>query len=210
MVAIAQLMDGKSATATADEGLAQAFRIGSPSAIAFSSFAAGVTLLDLDPERAAALFEDALRYADAAANDYAYMVALGARSSLLSRAGAHLEAARAFADSAHRAFIYGDRPQQATQIWHVAGSLAATGQSEPAAVLMGWAESVLAASEHNAGEGAGPGGLFSFGLLSTEAISALAELPAKLGDEGYASLAATGAAMSDDEALRYANEHLSR
>jgi predicted ATPase/class 3 adenylate cyclase len=212
MVAVAELMDGESATATttADEGLALAFRTGSLSAIAFSSFAAGVTLLDLDPERAAALFEDALRYADAAANDYAYMIALGARSSLLSRAGVHLEAARAFADSARRAFIYGDRPQQATQIWHVAGSLAATGKSEPAAVLMGWAESVLAASEHNAGEGVGPGGVVNFGLLSTAAISALAELPATLGDEGYASLSATGASMSDDEVLRYANEHLSR
>jgi hypothetical protein len=210
MVAVAQMMDGESATATAEDGLARAFSTGSPSAIAFSSFAAGVTVLDHDPERAAALFEDALRHADAASNDYAYMVAVGARSSLLSRAGAHLEAARAFAESARRAFIYGDRPQQATQIWHVAGSLAASGHSEPAAVLMGWADFVLAASKDNAGQGVGPGGLVNFGLLSAAAISALAELPAKLGDEQYSSLAATGAAMSDDEALHYANEQVYR
>jgi hypothetical protein len=210
MVAVAQMIEGESASATAEEALARARSTASPSAIAFSSFITAISLLDHNPDRAAALFEDALRHANAAANDYAYMVAHGARSSLLSRAGAHHEAARAFADSARRAFIYGDRPQQATQIWHVAGSLAAIGESEPAAALMGWAELVLATSEHDAGQGGGPGGLFNFGLLSAAATSALAELPGKLGAERYTSLAAMGAAMSDDEVLRYADHHTVR
>jgi hypothetical protein len=207
MVAVAQMIDGESATAIAEEALARARSTASPSAIAFCSFTTAVSLLDHNPDRAAALLEDALRQADAAANEYAYLVSHGARSSLLSRAGAHHEAAQAFADSARHAFSYGDRAQQATQIWHVAGSLAAMGESEPAAVLMGWAELVLAASEDDAGEGGGPGGLVNFGLLGAAAIAALAELPAELDADRYTSLAAIGAAMSDDEVLRYADEH---
>jgi hypothetical protein len=207
MVAVAQMIEGESATAIAEEALARARSTASPSAIAFCSFTTAVSLLDHDPDRAAALLEDAMRQADAAANDFAYLVSHGARSSLLSRAGAHHEAAQGFADSARHAFSYGDRAQQATQIWHVAGSLAAMGESEPAAVLMGWAELVLAASEDDAGEGGGPGGLVNFGLLGGAATAALAELPAKLGADRYTSLAAIGAAMSDDAVLRYAEDH---
>jgi predicted ATPase/class 3 adenylate cyclase len=187
------------AIASAEQGLSLALAIGCPSALAYCSFVAAMTLIERDPGRAGALFEDAIRHARDAANYFAYVNALGARSTLLSRAGDHAGAARTALESAREALVYGHRFQLASQIWSVAGSLVLVGRTEAGAVLLGWAASVLGSPA----EERGAGGLLDFDPAHSAAPS-LAALEDELGEERCARLAAQGAAMSDEAVVQYA------
>jgi hypothetical protein len=93
-------------------------------------------------------------------------------------------------------FTYGHRPQQATNIFSLAGCLAVTGRIDPAAVLVGWAESIYT--------------LYAAQALLTLSADAAAAISALLRpcDSQYVALKARGAAMSDEEVLRYAEEQL--
>jgi hypothetical protein len=131
------------ATATADEAVRIARRCGSPTAIAYCLFTAALANADRDPARALDLLDESLRLADAAANTWAVLGATSVRNSLLIQAGQYEAAAHACLDAARAAFEYGRREPQAISLCGVASSLVAQGNREPAAVLIGWAESIV-------------------------------------------------------------------
>ena len=117
-------------------------------------------------------------------------------SERCGRSGEHQAAATAFVAVAEEAFRYGRREQQATSLSGVAASLAALGQGEPAAVILGWVESILGSLE--AMLSLNPG---------SEAGAVAARLTEDLGDDRYASLHTQGAAMTAEEILQYAHKH---
>jgi hypothetical protein len=207
MLCLGRTGDGPEATNIARTGLGLAISTGSPSAKAFCSFTTALTLLDDDPSQADAFLSDALSYAKVADNDFAYGVALAVRGGLVSRAGDHGRAAEIYLDSARRAHDYGHRLQQAAQLWPVAGSLAALGQLEAAAVIMGWVDAVVDASGFDAGRGTGPGGMVNY-FMNVGAVTALDSLADNLGADRYAALAAEGRELRDDDVMRYAAEQV--
>ena len=70
-------------------------------------------------------------------------------------------------------------------------------RSEPAAVLRGWADTIVSLQE---------GAVLS--NTTRVVVDALAGLPDRLGVEGYVSLVARGAAMTEHEALEFAAAHI--
>ena len=192
--AVGQYMAGDpAALSTAEESLSRARRCGSPTAIAYCCFTTALVCTDTDPARALHLLDESQHAAEAAANTFAQITATGVRSQLLSLAGEHQAAAAAFVAVAEEAFRYGRREQQATSLSGVAASLAALGQGEPAAVILGWVESILGSLE--AMQSLNPG---------WEAGAVAARLPEDLGDDRYASLHSQGAAMTAEEILQSA------
>jgi hypothetical protein len=204
--AISQPSASETATATAEAALACAVESGSPSARAFSSYLTALTLIERDTARAATFLEDALQQAEEAGNDLAFLVAVAARGWLRSSAGDHVGAARDTLASVRRAFVYGHRQLMAANLWLVAASLASMDLPEPAAVLMGWVESVLAAGQEG-GQGIGPGGVLNWNLPA-DGVARLDALAATLGAERYAALTRAGSEMSDEDVLRLAVEHI--
>jgi hypothetical protein len=150
-----------------------------------------------DPARALGLLDESQRAAEAAANTFALIAATSVRSSLLTRAGEHQAAAAAFLAVAHEAYRYGRREQQAIGLVGFAGSLAAQRQAEPAAVALGWAESLLGPVDTIAG----------FSNRLDDWWRSLVRLPEELGDK-YASLHGQGAAMTAEEILEYAHDQM--
>jgi hypothetical protein len=200
MISVAKLMQGDAtASDTAEQALRAARLCGSPSAIAYSLFCLALTLREDDPQRALQLVDESRQSAESAANDYAVSMASGVRSSLLGRAGDYEAAAWAFLDVAQRVSRDGRRDQLGVQLFLVAGCLAARGLTEPAATLWGYTETLL-----------GPQDPYTNLNLTREAQQALAGLSAELGPGPLASLRAQGSLMSDEEALRYAESHLTR
>ena len=100
---------------------------------------------------------------------------------------------------AEEAFRYARREQQATTLSGVAASLASLGRGEPAAVILGWVESILGSLE--AMLSLNPG---------SEAGAVAARLTEELGDDRYASLHSQGAAMTAEAILQFAHEHAAR
>jgi predicted ATPase len=196
LLAVGRYMAGESAAlTTAEESLRTARRCGSPTAIAYCCFTTAMICAAADPARAISLLDDAEHAGDIAANTFAVITASTVRSGLLSLAGEHRAAAAALLDSARQAFRYGRREQQATSLFGVAAALAVLGYPEPAAVTLGWAQSVLVSHD--------PLGDFN---LTEDLTAALADLPDTLGDDRYASLRAQGAAMTAEQILEYAHE----
>jgi hypothetical protein len=200
MFSTGKFMEGDAtATETAEQGVRAARLCGSPSAIAYSLFCLALTLREDDRQRALQLLEESRQAADAAANDYAALIASGIRSSLLSIAGDNEAAAWAFLELAQRASRDGHRDQLAFQLFVVAGCLAAQGRTEPAATLWGYSEALLGPLD--------PSTNLSFSL---EAQQALTGPSVQLRSGLFHSLKAQGALMSDEEALQYAEGNLMR
>jgi predicted ATPase/tetratricopeptide (TPR) repeat protein len=196
MVATAKLIAGQEgAVALCEEAVRIARSSGSPSAIAYCLHAVALYSAGQDPDGALRAAEEARLFAGAALNDFALTLAEATRSALLSKSGAHQTAAGAFLQSARRAFRDGLRDTLAWSLWGVAGSVAATGRPEPAAVLKGWVESLL-----------GPDDDLLNLHLHPQAAEALSALAGQLGKERFAQLEQTGADMSDEGVLRYAEE----
>jgi predicted ATPase/class 3 adenylate cyclase len=198
ITAVGQYMAGEDAAlATAEESLAHARWCGSPSAIAYCCFTTAMVCSETDPARALDLLDESQRAAEAAANTFALIAATAVRTTLLSRAGEHQAAAAASLAVAREAFRYGRREQQATGLIGLAVSLAAQSQAEPAAVVLGWAESLL-----------GPVDTIVGGFnRDDDPWQALVRLPEDLGDN-YASRHAQGAAMTAEEILEYAHDQI--
>jgi hypothetical protein len=200
MVAITKVAEGDAtATEIAEEAVRNARRCGSPSAIAYALFCLAETLIEDDGPRALQLLDESRQSAESASNDYAALVASSIRSALLSRAGDYEAAARVFLDLARRSSRAGRREQLAVQLLGVAGCLAAQGRTEPAATLWGYSEVLLGTHD--------PLGYLNF---ARETLQALADLPTDLGSGPCASLKERGASMSDDEALLYAEDLMTR
>jgi predicted ATPase/class 3 adenylate cyclase len=197
ITAVGQYMVGDhGALATAEEALQTAHRCGSPTAIAYSCFVTAMICTAEDPGRALRLLDESQRSGEVAANTFAAIAASGIRSGLLSRAGDHRAAATAGLDVARESFRYGRREQQANFLNFIAAQLAVQGRHEPAAVMQGWAQSVL-----------GPVGLISTLNLPDEAADAYLRLPEDLGDD-YAAPYGRGAAMTAEEILEYAHDQI--
>jgi hypothetical protein len=200
MVSTCKFMEGDAtATETAEAAVRAARLCGSPSAIAYSLFCLAQTLREDDRQRALQLLDESRQSAEAAANDYAALIASGIRSSLLSMAGDDEAAAWAFLELAQRASRGGFRDQLAFQLFDVAGCLAARGLTEPAATLWGYSEALL-----------GPLDPSTNLNISLQAQQALNGLSAQLRSGLFDSLKTQGSLMSDEEALRYAEDHVTR
>jgi hypothetical protein len=185
------------AAAIAAEALAEARRSGSPSAISYCCFGLAGFLGDTEPAHAIQLLEESLRCAADAENDYATTVAIGIQSSVATKQGDHGTAARIRFRAAELAHRSGHLDHEAVQLHLLAGSLAVMDRSDPAAVLRGWADTIVSLPES--------------AVLSNTArvvVDAFAGLPDRLGAERYASLVARGAVMSEHEALDFAAAHV--
>jgi hypothetical protein len=181
----------------AAEALAEARNSGSPTAIAYCCFSLAGFLGSTEPTRALELLEEALQYAADAENDYATTVAFGIHSSVATKQGDHGRAARIRLRAAALAHRSGHLDHEAVQLHLLAALLAVMDRSEPAAVLQGWADTIVSLPESSV-------------LANTTrvVVDALSRLPDRLGTEAYASLVARGAAMSEHEALDFATTHV--
>ena len=195
MLAVSTLFEGDpvGALLAAENGVAVARASGCPSAIAYCLYV--VALSERDPIRALALLDEARVFAEEARNSYALSVLASLRGALLSKAGEHHGAAQAFLDTAREASRDGRRDQQANNLGYMASSLLAAGRPEPAAVLLGWVTRFFHSSYLP------PSSVF------WDAARPLEGLPTELGEDRYTVLTAMGAAMTDEEALRYAEQH---
>jgi hypothetical protein len=196
MLAVGQNMDGDPAAHdTAEECLRLARACGSPSAIAYCLFTTAMVDAPVDPVRALDLLDMSLRSAEAAANTFAAITAMGIRNALLFQSGQYEAAARAYLDATQRAFQYGRRDQQIPMLYMLAACLAAQGSPEPAAVIDGWIRSIV-----------GSGGV-STGALYTEPLQLIDRLPEALGADRCTTLRVSGAAMTAAQILDYAEQH---
>src|SRR5207302_11175042 len=99
---------------------------------------------------------------------------------------------RTFVDSAVRSNRGGHRSYQGLCVGASAAELAAAGRGETAATLVGWVRSVV-------------GDYHGYALTARELDEAVVALPSTLGEQRHAELTAQGAAMDDDEILRFAD-----
>ena len=197
ILAVGRYMTGDAAAlATAEESLRTARRCGSPTVIAYCCFTTALICAEHDPGRALSLLDESQRSAEAAAKTFAVITASGIRGNLLARAGDYHAAAAANLDVARRAFRYGRREQQSNSIYSAAAFLAVQGHDEPAAVLLGWVQSVT-----------GPVDSITNVSLTNDVLEALTRLADNLGDD-YASLRAQGAAMTAEDVLEYAHDQI--
>ncbi len=198
MVSVGMMMDrDPDAAAVATEAVEEAWRSGSPSAIAYSTFNLANALADSDPARAGQLLDQSFRSATAAENAYAATVAMGVSSAFASKQGDHEAAAGIRYQAAERSFHDGHIDHQAVQLFCVAAELAALGSAEPAAVLIGWVETII------------PGQAESWKTqVGEDAAAALTSLPGELGSERYESLLSMGRGIGEIEIIRYAAQHL--
>ncbi len=197
MVAVSQSIAGDPAAHdTAEASLRMARACGSPTAIAYCLFTTAMVDAPSNPARALDLLDESLRSADAAANTFAAITATGIRNALLIQSGHYEAAARAYLDAAQRALRYGRRDQQMVMLGSLAACLSAQGAHEPAAAIGGWVRS-------NGGslDAASPGPLYA---RWREWID---QLPGVLGADRYATLSASGAAMTAAQILDYAQQH---
>jgi predicted ATPase len=198
MVAVAQSMTGDpAALATAEEAVRLARKVQSPSAIAYSLLTTAMVQAPTDPTRALDLLDESQRSATAAGNTFAAITATGIQNALLVQSGHYEAAARGYLDAAQQAYQYGRQESQGIMLANLAGSLAAQGRLEPAAVLVGWVESVLPWAS------AAPASLY---FTTLDRIN---QLPDVIGAARSATLHASGAAMSAAEILSYVERILS-
>ena len=122
---------------------------------------------------------------------------MGVSSALASKQGDHVAAAGIRYMAAERSIHDGHIDHQAVQLFCVAAELAALGSAEPAAVLIGWAETIIPIQAENWKTQVGE-----------DAATAVTSLPGQLGAERYESLLTIGRGMSETEIIRYAAQHL--
>jgi hypothetical protein len=122
---------------------------------------------------------------------------MGVSSALASKQGDHVAAAGIRYMAAERSIHDGHIDHLAVQLFCVAAELAALGSAEPAAVLIGWAETII------------PGLSESWKTqVGEDAATAVTNLPGELGAERYESLLTIGRGISEIEIIRYAAQHL--
>jgi hypothetical protein len=193
MLSVSLLFDGEGGAVEAGEqALDAARRSGSPTALTYAGFCLARAVGSADPERALRLFAGSIASAEAVGNEFGAWVAGQTRGHLLSAMGNHVDAMHSFLEGAARSVRAGDRLQQANALWSTAAQLAIAGDPEAAAVVAGWARSVL-------GDDFRPLGPVQ------HLTAALDALPESLGEKRHAELRACGAAMDDTEVLRFAH-----
>ena len=153
----------------------------------------GFTLVERDPDRALALFDEAIELGSALGLPLPLGYALGLSAVLYARRGNAKEAAKRFREALDVAMLRGDLRQLGSVLGQVAVTLDEFGAASPAAIVRGAAEAVM------------PGALLGIEVgTGGEAARSRRHLEEVLGTTLYATLRGQGAALDADEAVRLA------
>ena len=188
---------GDSATgiARADALRARAAAAGHPVAIAWALYAQGEVRLDVEPQRAAELLEEALQRARELDDRYLYGVALVSAASLRVRHGDPVQALPLFRDVVDHWLRAGIWPQQWTTLRNVVDLLVRVGADEPAALLLG------GLSERSSAPPV-------FGPDAERLERCRDVLRARLGPQRFSAALSAGMVLSDDEVVTAARSAL--
>lgn len=189
--------DPERGLALAQEGRADAVRIGNPMVIAFGAYAEGEAQLESAPERALACFEEAITVAESVGARFVRGVAQVSATSVRARYGDARGALcefRDLVDQWHRA-------QHWTQLWTtmrtVAEAFARAGSLEAAAVLLGAIVD---------GERGAP----AFGEDADRLAALASRTEAELGAERALEARRRGRALSDDDVVAFIRAEIDR
>ena len=183
--------DTAAAVALAEDVCVLADGSENPAAIAWSRYSAGEVLLEVDPERSAALLDEALANARAVGERYLIGVALLSAASLRGRHGDPREALPLFVEVIEHWHRAGNWTQQWTTIRNVVDLLTRIGEDEAATVLYGAVALGGAATR-------------TFGADADRLAGARATLADRLDASALAAAIARGAAMADDDIVTFA------
>ena len=192
--AAAQAFQGKLGDGldAAERALAAARRTGNTSAIAQTVNILGFTLVERDPDRALALFDEAIELGSALGLPLPLGYALGLSAVLYAVRGNAKEASKRFREALDVAMLRGDLRQLGSVLGQVAVTLDEFGAAEPAAIVRGAAEAVM------------PGALLGVEVgTGGDAARSRRHLEEVLGATLYATLRGRGGAMDPDEAARF-------
>jgi tetratricopeptide (TPR) repeat protein len=178
--------DDQAASAAAEEAVAAALASANPTALAMARFAEGEALADLDPARAAAALEEALRWAREVGNRFVAGTAMTAMVALRARHGPPEEALALFRDAIDHWRTSRNRTLLATTLRNLVVLLARTGRDEAAAAL--------AASLDEAAPSR------PYGAEAARVTTVLAAVRRRLGDAAYDGAWTVGAARTLEEA----------
>ena len=166
--------------------MAAALASANPTALAMARFAEGEALADVDPARAGAALEEALRRAREVGNRFVAGTALTAMVALRARHGPPEEALALFRDAIDHWRTSRNRALLVTTLRNLVVLLARTGRDEAAAAL--------AATLHEAAPSR------SYGLEASRITTALAAVRRRLGDAAYDGAWTAGATRTLEEA----------
>jgi hypothetical protein len=167
---------------------------GNPSMQAFCSYVAGELRLDVDPAAALPLLERARDVARHLGNRYLVAIAGVSAVSCAARIEHSAQSLGEYAELLDHFDRTGSLTQQWTTVRTLIETLTRQGADEPAVTLYG----ALTASRS-----APP----LIGLDATRMDRAIATLKARVGEQRYRELLATGAALGDDTAIVYARRY---
>jgi predicted ATPase/DNA-binding SARP family transcriptional activator len=177
--------DNQAATA-AETAVATALASANPTALAMARFAQGEALADIDPVRASAALEEAVRRAREVGNRFVAGTALTALVALRGRHGPPEDALSLFRDAVDHWRTSHNRALLVTTLRNLVVLLARTGRDEAAAAL--------AATLHEAAP------TRSYGVEAARITTALAAVRRRLGDAAYDGAWTTGATRTLEEA----------
>ena len=178
--------DDQAARAAAGEAVTAAIAAANPTALAMARFAEGEALADLDPARASAALEEAVRRAREVGNRFVAGTALTAMVALRARHGPPEEALALFRDAIDHWRTTRNRALLVTTLRNLVVLLARTGRDEAAAAL--------AASLQEAAPSR------SYGVEATRIGTALSAVRHRLGDAAWDGAWTAGAARTLEEA----------
>jgi hypothetical protein len=174
------------AAAAAETAVATALASANPTALAMARFAQGEALADIDPVRASAALEEAVRRAREVGNRFVAGTALTALVALRGRHGPPEDALSLFRDAVDHWRTSHNRALLVTTLRNLVVLLARTGRDEAAAAL--------AATLHEAAP------TRSYGVEAARITTALAAVRRRLGDAAYDGAWTTGATRTLEEA----------
>jgi len=168
-----------------------------PAVVAWATYGLAEALVEVDPDRALPIAEDALAQARAVDDRFLAGIALVTAASLHARHGDPLRAIPLFRETVGRWHRAGNWPQQWVAVRSIVGLLLRLGADEDAAVLHGVVSSRSTASR-------------PYGADAERLAAAGAELARRLGGQRVAEARGRGEAMRDDEAIAWIDDVLDR
>ena len=186
--------DPEPAVGDAERFLASAHE---PVVVAWATYNLAETLVEVDPDRALPIAEEALARARAADDRFLTGVSLVTAASLHARHGDPVRAVPLFRETVGRWHRAGNWPQQWVAVRSIVGLLLRLGVDADAAVLHGIVSSRSTASP-------------PYGADARRLDEAHRELARRLGDERLGDACARGAAMRDDQAITWIDDLLDR
>jgi predicted ATPase/DNA-binding SARP family transcriptional activator len=187
--------DIDSAAGLAEELLRMADDIGNPTTTAWACYGLGESLLDRDPVQALAMLEKAVNLSREVSAHFVEGVALVSLTTLRARSDEPTEALAAFRQLLDHWTAAGDWTHLWVTLRHLSILFARLGRQRPASILYGAASSARHAAP-------------VFGRDAAQLEETADMLRSSMGDQAFVQAVATGRALSDDEALAFAREHL--